>query len=135
MDDPASGKRTKPKIGPFLDRIAEILAGDRDSPKKQCHTAKRIFEAIRDEGYQGGYTQVKEAVREMKRVCREVFLPLVTGALLDRLTHGVHIIEANRESTQTRKDKATTSKTRHLTGKYHPFPGEEMNTQNTRSDA
>ena len=71
------GERAKPKIGPFLDRIAEILAGDKDSPKKQRHTAKRIFDVIRDEGYQGGYTQVKEAVRELKRVCREVFVPLV----------------------------------------------------------
>ena len=46
-------------------------------PKKQRHTAKRIFEVIRDEGYQGGYTQVKEAVRELKRVRREVYMPLV----------------------------------------------------------
>ena len=62
------GERLKPKIGPFLDRIAEILGADKDSPKKQRHTAKRVFEVIRDEGYEGGYTQVKEAVRELKRV-------------------------------------------------------------------
>ena len=70
-------ERPKPKIGPFLDRIAEILSSDKDLPKKQRHTAKRIFEVIREEGYQGGYTQVKETVRELKSVCREVSMPLV----------------------------------------------------------
>jgi hypothetical protein len=28
-------------------------------------------------GYQGKYTQAKEAVREIKRVKREVFMPLI----------------------------------------------------------
>jgi len=46
-------------------------------PRKQRHTAKRIFERIREEGYQGKYTVVKDTVREMKRVNREVFMPLV----------------------------------------------------------
>ena len=69
--------RSKPKIGPFLDRIGKILYSDKDLPKKQRHTAKRIFEVIREEGYQGGYTQVKEAVRELKSVRREVYMPLV----------------------------------------------------------
>ncbi len=44
----------KPKIGPFLDRITSILRSDTSLPKKQRHTAKRIFERIREEGYQGG---------------------------------------------------------------------------------
>jgi hypothetical protein len=35
--------------------------------KKQRHTAWRIFERLREEhGYQGGYTIVKDAVREWK---------------------------------------------------------------------
>ena len=68
--------RPEPKIGPFRDRIAAILDADREVHKKQRHTAKRIFERIRDEGYSGGYTQVKEAVREIKGRKREVFVPL-----------------------------------------------------------
>jgi len=51
---------SKPKISPFLDRIRQILAEDRRVPRKQRHTAKRIFERIQQEGYTGGYTQVKE---------------------------------------------------------------------------
>ena len=69
--------RAKPKIGPYLTRIRQILEEDRAAPKKQRHTAKRIFERIRSEGYEGGYTQLKEAVRAIKQVTREVFVPLV----------------------------------------------------------
>lgn len=68
--------RPKPKIGPYLERIAQIIEEDKALPKKQRHTAKRIYERIKKVGYQGKYTQVKEAVREMKRVKREVFMPL-----------------------------------------------------------
>ncbi len=67
----------KPKIGAYLDRIAQIIEADRDVSRKQRHTAKRIYERIREEGYKGRYTQVKEAVRAIKRVKREVFFPLI----------------------------------------------------------
>ena len=45
-------------------------------PKKQRHTAKRIFERLRDEhGFQGQYTIVKDYVRERRRQIRENFVP------------------------------------------------------------
>jgi len=69
--------RPKPKIGPYLERIAQILEEDKAFPKKQRHTAKRIFERLREMGYGGKYTQVKDAVRELLRVTQEVFMPLV----------------------------------------------------------
>jgi hypothetical protein len=40
---------TKPKLGPFIAIIDGILAGDKDRPKKQQHTSKRIFERLWDE--------------------------------------------------------------------------------------
>ena len=41
------------------------------------HTAKRIFERLRDEyGFDGGYTTVKDYVREHRRQTREMFVPL-----------------------------------------------------------
>lgn len=70
-------ERSKPKIGPYLERIAGILETDRTMPKKQRHTAKRIFEVIREAGYEGGYTAVKDVVRELRRTSQEVFVPLV----------------------------------------------------------
>ena len=69
--------RPKRKIGPYLERIAQIIEEDKTLPKKQRHTAKRIYERIRQLGYTGKYTQVKEAVREFLRVRQEVFMPLV----------------------------------------------------------
>ena len=69
--------RERPKLGAFLPRIRQILKDDQAMPRKQRHTAKRVFERLREEGYTGGYTQVKEVVRELRRQAREVFVPLL----------------------------------------------------------
>ena len=39
-------ERPKPKLDPYMERIADILESDTALPKKQRHTAKRIFEVI-----------------------------------------------------------------------------------------
>ena len=57
----------KPKIDPYRDRIRQILEADKLVHKKQRHTAKRIWERLQEEGFTGGYTIVKDAVRELKR--------------------------------------------------------------------
>ena len=50
---------------------------DRGVPKKQRHTAKRIYERLRDEHrFSGKYTIVKDYVRERRRHTREMFVPL-----------------------------------------------------------
>ncbi|MBU0609429.1 MAG: IS21 family transposase [Armatimonadetes bacterium] len=67
----------RPKLDPYLGRIRAILDQDKQIPKKQRHTAKRIFERLRDEGYTGGYTVVKEVINEIRRTSGEVFMPLV----------------------------------------------------------
>ena len=54
-------EREKPVLGPYAQWIHEILEADKEAPKKQRHTAKRIFDLIQEQGYDGGYTQVKEA--------------------------------------------------------------------------
>ena len=67
----------RPKLEPFTGVIDHILDGDHHVPKKQRHTAKRIFERLRDEyGFDGGYTMVKDYVREHRRRTREMFVPL-----------------------------------------------------------
>jgi transposase len=69
--------RPRIKLAPYLPIIEEILAADRAAPAKQRHTAKRIFERLRDEhGYDGGITQVKVAVARLRRHAAEVFVPL-----------------------------------------------------------
>jgi transposase len=46
----------KPKIGAYLERIAQILEGDKALPKKRRHTVKRIYEHIQEMGYGGKYS-------------------------------------------------------------------------------
>ena len=46
--------RERPKIGPYLGRIRQIIQPDKELPRKQRHTAKRIFERIRGEARAGG---------------------------------------------------------------------------------
>ena len=67
----------RPKLEAYTGVIDQILDGDHRVPKKQRHTAKRIFERLRDEyGFGGGYTIVKDYVREHRRRTREMFVPL-----------------------------------------------------------
>jgi len=67
----------KPKLGALLPVIDAILEADRTAPVKQRHTAKRIFERLRDEhGFAGGYTVVKDYVRVGRARGRETFVPL-----------------------------------------------------------
>jgi transposase len=67
----------KPKLGALLPVIDAILEADRSAPVKQRHTAKRIFERLRDEhGFAGGYTVVKDYVRVSRVRGRETFVPL-----------------------------------------------------------
>jgi transposase len=47
--------RTKKKLGAFLERIRQILKDDQAMPRKQRHTAKRIWERLREDGFTGGY--------------------------------------------------------------------------------
>ena len=71
------GPPVRPKLDPFLPIIDQILEEDRSLLKKQRHTAKRIFERLRDEhGFSGGITIVTDYVRDKKRRTREVFVPL-----------------------------------------------------------
>jgi transposase len=69
--------RKKPKLGDFVPLIHEILQSDQKVHRKQRHTAKRIFERLQGEHqYAGGYTGVKDAVRDWRKQHKEVFLPL-----------------------------------------------------------
>jgi len=65
------------KIDPYWERIRKILEQDRSMPKKQRHTAKRIWELLQADGFDGGYTIVKDAVRQIKKCGQEVFMPLI----------------------------------------------------------
>ena len=66
-----------PKLGPFRPIIKRILADDEEAPRKQRHTAAKIYRRLRDEhGYLGGYDQVRRYVQRQRKRSRETFIPL-----------------------------------------------------------
>jgi transposase len=68
----------RPRLGPWLGVIDQMLEDDQSQPKKQRHTAKRIWDRLKAEhSFQGGYTVVKDYVREARLRHKEVFVPLV----------------------------------------------------------
>ena len=67
----------KPKIDPFIPIIREILENDRKVPVKQRHTGQRILSRLREEhGYVGGQTIFYEALRDLQRSHRTLYVPL-----------------------------------------------------------
>jgi transposase len=70
-------ERPAPRLGPYKALIEQILAQDQQAPRKQQHTAAKLYRRLRDEhGYTGGYDQVRRYVGQIGRVQRETFIPL-----------------------------------------------------------
>jgi len=74
--------RPAPKLGPFRAVIDEWLLADRDAPRKQRHTAKRIWQRLVDEhGVEVAEVTVRQHVHRRKRelglAVGEVFVPQV----------------------------------------------------------
>jgi len=60
-------KQPYPVLGPYLTTIDQWLIEDKKRPKKQRHTAVRVFNRLRQEhGFQGSETSVRRYVREAK---------------------------------------------------------------------
>ena len=56
-----------PVLGPHLKTIDGWLDADKEQPKKQRHTARRVYTRLKDEqGYDGSETAVRHYVREAK---------------------------------------------------------------------
>lgn len=70
--------RPAPLFRPFQPRAEELLTHNDSLPRKQQYTARRIFEVIQSEGYQGCESRIRQYVSEWKHLHQtpEVFLPL-----------------------------------------------------------
>jgi transposase len=71
----ASGYRrptgARPKLDAWVGSIEQILEQDPTRPRKQRHTAKRIFDWVKEEhGFTGGYSIVKDYARMRKLTSR-----------------------------------------------------------------
>ena len=73
--------RTKPRLGPVIEFIDEILRADQQAPRKQRHTAHRIWERIRQERSESMVAEatVRRYVQYRKErlgmMTRETFVP------------------------------------------------------------
>lgn len=83
---PPGYRRRKPRTQPVIEPVRGIveawLEADRACPRKQRHTAQRVFERLRDEHqFAGSYSPVQRFVASWKRreglLASDVFVPLV----------------------------------------------------------
>ena len=76
--------RPAPKLGPYRAVIDEILEADREAPRKQRHTARRIWQRLVEEhGAEVSERQVCRYVHDKRRELGdvgEVFVPLISDA-------------------------------------------------------
>jgi len=67
-----------PQLGPFCERLAAWLVADSQRPVRERRTAMRLFEALQQAGYGGGYDSVRRFVKRWQQVQR----PAVTHAFV-----------------------------------------------------
>lgn len=58
--------RPKPVTGPWYEQVEKILEEDKTAPRKQRHTAKRIYERLVECGYDGCARSIRLMVAEIK---------------------------------------------------------------------
>jgi len=64
---PPKRKRRRPVMGPYEDIVDTWLLGDKRLPRKQRHTAKRIYDRlVAEHGFKGGERTVREYVSHRK---------------------------------------------------------------------
>lgn len=70
--------RSFPVMDPYRDVIQEWLDNDKSAPKKQRHTAKRIYDRLVEEYmFTGSESSVRKFVRKLRPKYQEVYIPLM----------------------------------------------------------
>jgi transposase len=74
------GQQPLPKMGPWKEELARLLAANEARPARERLTLVRIFEELRTQGYRGGYDMVRRHARTWRRqhaaATAEAFVPL-----------------------------------------------------------
>jgi len=82
QEEPFAYKRRQPApapvLGPYKERLQELVEENRSLPRKQRYTTHKMYEIIREEGYQGAESTVRYYVAQVRKVTRkkQVYLPL-----------------------------------------------------------
>jgi transposase len=71
----------RPKLGPYVETLTELLKSDQSLPAKQRRTAQGLYEALQVEGYRGAYDSVRRFVKawraEHQHTPNDVYIPLI----------------------------------------------------------
>ncbi len=74
-------RQPRPKLGPWKDRLDDLLAGNADKPERERLTLIRLYEELRSQGYEGGYDTVRRYARGWQRdhaaLQAEAYVPLI----------------------------------------------------------
>ena len=71
-----------PVLGPFMNRLEELLAAEAEKPGKERRTVLQVYEFLQSEGYSGSYDSVRryaKSWREERKATGKAFVPLVFG--------------------------------------------------------
>ncbi len=70
--------RRAPVLGPYKERIQELLAENARLPRKQRYTGRRIYQTIQKEGYTGSESTVRGYIARLRQTKKrqKVYLPL-----------------------------------------------------------
>jgi transposase len=97
--------RPAPVLGPYKERIKELLAENQRLPRKQRYTGHKIYQTIWQEGYDGSESTVRGYIARLRQTKKrqQVYLPLEfdpgTDAQVD-WGEGVAIIAGERVTVQ-----------------------------------
>lgn len=73
-------RQPMPRIGPWQQKLDEVLQGNTNKPPRERLTLIRIFEELRAVGYEGGYDAVRRYARSWSKtrgaVTAEAYVPL-----------------------------------------------------------
>jgi len=82
LAEPPVYRRQQPKkaykLGPYKERIRELVAQNRTLPRKQRRTAHMIFKEIKNEGFSGAESTVRHYVAQVRKLHKQprLYLPL-----------------------------------------------------------
>jgi transposase len=70
--------RPAPVLGPYKERIKELLAENERLPRKQRYTGRKIYQTIQKEGYAGSESTVRGYIGRLRQTKKrqKVYLPL-----------------------------------------------------------
>ncbi len=80
--EPSYRRRPMPtKLTPYEGQLKQALSVDSQRPKKERRTALKLLEELRESGYEGGYTQLTDYIRnwrqaEGRHAGKQAFIPL-----------------------------------------------------------